>query len=104
MLGPDILNELTDNERDQYAKLENLFMHPGWALAQEIFELGAKESYQRAAFAQSWEQNRMAVGEHSVWSRVVNLSEYVETNFRELAHQRVVAKASEEIDGEEQFE
>ena len=79
------INALTPGQKERYSKLESLFEHPGWAIVEQWAQLNADEHRDRAAFAQTWDANRVSVGARTAFALVVNLRNATEAEFAQLA-------------------
>lgn len=98
------LNELvylTDQEKEEYMTFERGFDSPFWKKIQEMCEQRSVEALNRAAFANSWDENRVANGERVVWDFLARMSDIMEDQFHNIAEQRAMEKkARDEVDYE----
>ena len=85
MLDLQEIQNLNDGDKDRYLKMERLFEQPGWKLLTEWAELNEKAQKERAAFAQSWEENRISIGKTLVYQTVANFPSIIEAEYRDLA-------------------
>lgn len=95
------LSYLTDQQKERWQILENLFAHPGWNLIVQFLEIEAENQNIRAANAASWDENRLAVGARAAYAQLAKLAESTEHEFALLAEQaREAALAEDEGDFE----
>lgn len=79
---------LTDTERDRFVKFQALFESDGWHLLVEYAQAKAAEATQRAALADSWENNRLAVGYRGAWGEISNIENQFMNEFDAIAAER----------------
>ena len=104
MLTAEQLNELTDNEKDRYAKFSGLVGHPGWELLVEFAQAQAQAAVQRGFSSATRDQHQVAVGEFQTWNHVATFGDSVDHQFGEIAAQRQQARTEQVISQEEAFE
>ena len=92
----DDLKYLEPDERERYMKLERLFGTPGWDVIARWAEMNRDEARDRAASAQTWEENRIAVGMRMAYDMFAQLQKVHELEFEELARERRAAKEDED--------
>lgn len=79
------INALTPAQAERYHRLESLFAHPGWAIVEQWAQQNADEHRDRAAYAQTWDANRVSVGARTAFALVVGLRDATEAEFARLA-------------------
>lgn len=100
----EVLQNLTEDQKDRYVKLEATLDSDGWSLLQAWAEQQQQEALNRATFAQNWESNRVAIGEAKVYEIVTTLRDTLLNEFAEIARQNVEAQAERALDDEMRFE
>ena len=88
----EVLQNLTDDQKDRYMKLERLLESDGWLLIKEWLESQALVAKDRVTFANTWEENRRAFGNMEVYYQLANLAEEVENQFTALAQDNKYSK------------
>lgn len=100
MLDEAQLNALKPEDRRKYMAFEALFGSTGWKYLVTLAKHNAAEAVQRAAFANSWAENRMAIGNGAAWDAISKLEEQTEATYKlklaELAHDEEIVRISEE--------
>jgi hypothetical protein len=102
----DQLNEvqlslLTDEQRERYAKLEDLFDHPGWEIVKQYAEAGVASQGMRAMNATSWAEHQQATGARLAFQQVAALPEISYNEFASLAAEAAFEQEeADEIDYE----
>ena len=104
MLDMIELQNLTDEQQQRYMSLERLMESDGWPLIAEWAAAEAEAAKQRALNAQTWEENRIAVGQLFVFEQVAQLDEGIENEFRQLATSNVEDSSRREFIDEQVFE
>lgn len=84
---------LSDDAKNRYAMLERLFDSPGWALVVKLAAEWSETAKERAASAQTWEDNRFAAGQRFAYYHFTKLEEATELEFQQMAE-----KAKEQED------
>lgn len=79
------LKHLTDEQKTRYMQLERLFAQPGWDLVEALAQELAMSAKDRAAFAKSWDANRIAVGQGYAYSHIASLRDNTEKEYEALA-------------------
>lgn len=97
----DQIKYLDDGMKNRYAKLERLFDSDGWKLVMLLCAEWSEQSKERAASAQTWEDNRFAAGQRMAYFHLTKLEEATEREFIQLAEE---AKAKTETADAEEFE
>lgn len=97
----DALKFLDDNDKERYMVLERLFNQPGWQLVVALATQSALDAKERAAFATSWDQNRLAVGSGLAYTHISNLQNITEAEYVQKAES---AKSELADRDEEEFE
>lgn len=97
----EMLKYLSDEDKTRYMVLERLFAQPGWALLVEEMAKRALAAKDRAAFAQSWDQNRLAIGGGIVYNEIANMQDLTETEFEQKAEEAKKAKAAQDEEDNE---
>lgn len=87
------LNALKPSERARYMSLEQLFSQPGWKVVVALAKQNAEEQRNRAAFANSWADNRLAIGNSAAWNAIAQLEEQTEQHYA-----RLVSESEREIE------
>jgi hypothetical protein len=91
------LKFLSDEDKERYMSLERLWSQPGWALVVELAKQLASGHRDRATFANTWEQNRMALGSALAYDHISRLQEITETEYEQKVDGILTAsKAAEE--------
>jgi hypothetical protein len=81
---------LDDDSKDHYVKLERMFDTQGWAVIEEWARVNSEAQFQRAAFAGSWEENRIALGARMVYEQIRTMRDSTEAEFAAKAEQAVL--------------
>lgn len=90
----EVFKHLTDQEREQYAALEETLSSKGWALIEKRATETVEALIQQAAFAGTWEQNRACIGQATAWDAVANMRTAVDNEFAAIAAERMEADES----------
>lgn len=90
----EIIKNLDDGQTDRFMKLEKMFESDGWTLIAEWAATQAEFAHNAAAYAGSWEENRMAVGSEKVYLAVAKLRDAVLQEFQGIAEAKL-AEAEE---------
>lgn len=98
------LNALAPKDRARYMALEHLFAQPGWKVVTALADQKAAEQVQRAAFAQSWDANRLAIGNGAAWNEIKNLEEATQAHYTNLIKQAEQAELERQLIEENSFE
>jgi len=96
----EVMRWLSDDvQRQRYAAAQETFETDGWKLIVEYALARAFEAGLRGANAQSWEQNREALGARKVWDEVASLGSAWMNEFEEVARQNKLAavESSEDV-------
>ena len=96
-----MLKYLSDEDKTRYMVLERLFAQAGWKLLVEECQKWALAAKDRAAFAQTWDQNRLAVGNGFAYDHISRLEEITETEYEQKAE---AAKKEQQLKDEEENE
>lgn len=104
MLDIEVLQNLTDDQKNRYMKMEQLLESDGWALLQQWLQGQAEAAQGRATYAQTWEDNRVAVGQMYVYTQLADLNDAVHAEFTELARQNAESVAQNEPFYDSSFE
>jgi hypothetical protein len=83
----ELLQHLSAEQKDKYAKLDRLFGSEGWELVMQWARLNFDEASLRCATVNTWEENRVAVGQRLAFYKLGTLAETTENEFTELAAQ-----------------
>jgi len=94
----EVLKNLDDNQTDRYMKLERVFESDGWPLLEEWFTQKAEVARQRAAHANSWDENRIAVGQEGAYTELVNLRDSTMQQFEVAAEANLDREQEDEED------
>jgi len=100
----EVLQNLTDDQKNTYMALETMFGSDGWQRIKKWADEQKEVALNRATFAQTWEANRVAVGEASVYAIFADLNDSMLNQFAELARQNSEARAEQELSEEGDFE
>lgn len=95
---------LSPADRNRYMALESLFDSDGWKIVMALSQKNAAEALQRAALANSWAENRMAVGNSLAWNNIWNLEQQAEVQFHEMASTARDGALAEAIAIEDEYE
>lgn len=91
------LKFLSDEDKERYMKLERLWSQPGWELVVELARQLAEAHKNRATFANTWEQNRLALGSALAYDHISRLQELTEAEYEQKVEGVVnAARAAEE--------
>ena len=90
------LAALAPADRDRYRALEQLFAQPGWKVVMALAKENAALQVQRAAFADNWAANRMAIGMGGAWNEIAKLEETTEAFYLNLIAQSADRVAAED--------
>ncbi|SRR6266404_1432602 len=97
----EALKYLSDEDKNRYMVLERLFSQPGWKLVTSLMEQLALEARDRAAFAKSWDENRIAIGQGYGYNMVASLQDSTEAEFEQkatAAKQKLADKEEEDFE------
>lgn len=95
------LKYLTDEQRERYMTMERLFEQPGWTLVEKWAGINRDEAKERAANAQSWEDNRIAVGLRIAYDTFSKMRDINEREYMQLAQdQREEQEEDNELEHE----
>lgn len=72
---------LTDDQKDKYLDYERTFESKGWGYVKGWLLGQIQEQVQRALFASSWEDHRVATGMRIAFEQMLSLHENVEAEF-----------------------
>lgn len=97
----EALKYLSDEDKTRYMVLERLFTQPGWELVVALTRQLALEAKDRAAFASSWDANRVAVGNGLAYDHISRLQDNTEAEYQQKADS---AKEQLALVDEEQYE
>lgn len=75
------LSVLSPSDRDRYMDLESLFRSKGWKIVKALAEQNALTAHNVAATANTWADNRIAVGNRSAWQTIINFEEATEAHY-----------------------
>lgn len=99
----DEIKYLDDTAKNRYAQLERLFDSDGWRLVTALASELAESCKERAANAQTWEDNRFAAGQRLAYVHITKLEEATETEFQAMA-QSAKAKKDSDASNDDDFE
>lgn len=100
-LSLDDLKFLDNEKKTEYMTLERLFDQPGWKILVERAQQWALLAEKRAAFARSWDDNRIAFGAAAVYNQFANLEEITSTEFENaVSEARQAAQQQDEDENE----
>jgi hypothetical protein len=98
-LDLEVIKYLDDSAKNRYAKLERLFDSDGWKICVKLFGELAEMAKDRAANAQTWEDNRFAAGQRYAYTHFTKLEDVTEAEFQKLADE--AKEAASKIDSSE---
>lgn len=104
MLDQAQLSALKPADRDRYMALEQLFAQPGWKLVVALAKQNATAQVQRAAFAASWADNRIAVGNGAAWNTIATLEEATMADYERMVAETERERETLRISDESDFE
>jgi len=103
-LDLETIKHLDDSQKNRYAMLERLFASDGWKIVSKLSGELAEMSKERAANAQTWEDNRFAAGQRFAYTHFVKLEDVTEAEFQKLADDNKEKAANASDQNEEDFE
>lgn len=104
-LDLETIKYLDDSQKNRYAKLERLFDSEGWKLVVKLFGELSTMAMERAANAQTWEDNRFAAGQRFAYTHFTKLEDVTEAEFQKLADDaKEAAGKVDSSDDEQEFE
>ncbi len=92
---------LSDADKTRYMMYDRLFSTTGWAAVVALCTELAAQATNRAAFAKSWDDNRLAIGNGYAYTHIANLQDLTETEYQQKAD---AAKAEAQAADETAFE
>lgn len=92
---------LSDEDKTRYMMYDRLFSTVGWAAVVALCTELASQATNRAAFAKTWDDNRLAIGNGYAYTHVANLQDLTEAEYQGKAD---AAKAAKEAADESEFE
>ncbi len=104
MIDPSLIKYLPDTAQEELRKWESLFANKGWKQLEKFLEQRFELTKEAALSANTWEDNRKAVGALDALRFVFNLPSILETEFTNVAEQ---SKESQEVaveDEESEYE
>jgi hypothetical protein len=104
ILDLEQVNALSADDRTRYMQLEKLFSQPGWKLVMALAAQNATNALRNAAVAASWDQNRMAIGNHVAWQAIANLEKETQDLYAGKAAGVLQAKELKHLSDEQEFE
>jgi len=104
ILDLEQVNALSPDDRARYMQLEKLFSQPGWKLVVALAAQNATNALRNAALASSWDQNRMAIGNHIAWQAISNLEKDTQDLYAGKAAGVIQAKELQHLSDEQDFE
>ena len=104
MLDQQQLSMLTAEEKTRYRLYEQGFSTEFWKAIQEMAQTQSDSALIRAAEAQSWDFNRVAVGQRSVWQLLANLETAIENEYITTATERQQQETSRYLEEEGRYE
>lgn len=97
----DQIQNLTNEQKDAYLKMERLFDSPGWGIVEKFAKERHEVATNRLLHAKSWDENRIFTGARDAIELFVNLRENTEAEFVQLAAANLANKLSTEEDENE---
>lgn len=88
----DTLNNLTDEQKTQYMRVERTFESDGWKDIERWAEQNAEQSAIRQLNASTWEQARVEHGMRLAFLMLANLRETTELEYQARAQQNLEEK------------
>jgi len=104
MIDPSLIKFLPDAAQVELRNWENLMASKGWKQLQGLLEQNFESAKNAALGAQSWEENRLAMGHMEATKFVFNLADALEQQYTGLAEQFKEEQAVEEADEELEYE
>jgi hypothetical protein len=95
---------LSPADRNRYMALEALFDSDGWKIVMALAHQSAAGALQRAALANSWAENRMAIGNSLAWNAIFQLQDATENDFLTMAASAADDAMAKAISVEEEYE
>lgn len=93
----ELIQHLSDEQKERYTNLVRLFEMPGWAIIKKWAVINAEESRDRGASAPSWEANRIALGERIVYDVLRQMEDITEREYTLLAEENAAKVEEEEL-------
>jgi len=103
-LDMEQLNALPPADRNRYLALEKLFAMPGWKIVVALAKQNSEAAVQRAAFATSWGDNRLAIGNGYAWNEIQQLETATEKTYATMAVEALTAANADKLSEEHDFE
>lgn len=85
-------------------KFEKLITSEGWPLLQQWLEEQALEQQARATHANTWEENRMAVGSMNVYAQLADFESQLINTFAQFAQENALFRTEQAETDEVAFE
>ena len=98
------VNALAPDDRNRYMQLEKLFAQPGWRIVVALATQNAGAALTQAAVASSWDNNRLAYGNHLAWRAIQNLEKDTQALYSEKAAQVIAQDELQRISDEHALE
>lgn len=95
------LNALPPADRAKYMAFESLFAHEGWKYVVALCKARADEFMRRGAFANSWAENRLAIGAGTAWDALSKLEEETETVYAKKVEEAERAELERQLSVDE---
>ena len=103
-LDMEQLNALPPADRNRYLALEKLFAMPGWKIVVALAKQNAEGAMRRAAFANTWADNRLAIGSGYAWNELAELETATEKTYATMAVEALTAANVDKLSEEHDFE
>lgn len=100
-LDAEQIKYLDEEQKSRYSTLERFFAHPGWSLIKSLANDMAETNHNKAANAQSWDENRYARGARDAAQYFSTLDERTEADFSVASQSN---KDTQAVEDEENFE
>jgi hypothetical protein len=104
MIDPSLIKHLPDTAQEELRKWESLFANKGWKQFERFLEQRFELTKEAALAANTWEDNRKAVGALDTLKFVFNLPSILESEFTSLAEQNKEAEDVAVEDEESEYE
>ena len=93
-LSLEDLMYLPDEHKDRYRNYEQGFDSPFWKDLKALAESEVVNAAQRGANADTWENNRIALGARLIWEYIAHMEDAIENEFRQYIDQQRIATQS----------
>jgi membrane-bound lytic murein transglycosylase MltF len=102
MIDPSLIKHLPDSAQEELRLWESLFANRGWKQLEKLIDARFNMTKEVALAANTWEDNRKAVGALDTYKFIYNLPSILENEFTAMAEQ--AAEAEQEAVEDEELE